>query len=381
MELFFTDEKFEINNSVIKRIPFIVNRDMKLVKDVNDYLYYIAVINGKTRSEKTWETYGRNLCDFFSWLEAQNLDWQDVREAHIGGYRHAMLSTVSSHHGRVNSDSTINQRLLQVLRFYKRMKEKNVINNLPFTIEDLNKKGTGGLLAHTGSRSISTSDVMLKTHKLIPKYLPLETAADFINKGLLNVRAKLMAQLILQSGIRRSEATLLPLSVILDAEKSLNYDVDSNIVRLDLPAEICKGKKARSVFISKLLLGKIRQYRVMVRPDYEKIYLSKQDSKEKKSERLWISELGSELSVTCLNRDFKQATLRVGFKCTPHMLRHTFATHHYMMRKDLRELQKLLGHRYITTTQIYEHSTPYDKLGFIDDLQNDIDQLFKNGTY
>lgn len=381
MELFFTDINFEINKSVNKNIPFLVDKDMRLVKDVNDYLFYIAVINGHTESEETWETYGRNLCDFFSWLEMQNLDWREIRRVHIGAYIQAMINTPSAHTGRPVKESTINQRSGSVLRFYEFMRKKNKIDNLPFTKEDINLRNTGGLLAHTGKRSISTSDVLIKTHKILPKYLPLKLAADFINKGLINERAKLMAQLMLQSGMRRAEVTLLPLSVIIEAEKSLKFNSDSNIVRLDLPAQICKGKKPRSVFISKILLGKIRQYRAFVRPTHEKLFSKKQKGKEFKSERLWLSELGDELSVTCLNRDFKQAESRVGFKCTPHMMRHTFATHHYLLRRDIRELQKLLGHSSIITTQIYEHSTPYDnKLGFIDDLQNDIDELFMKGA-
>ena len=60
---------------------------------------------------------------------------------------------------------------------------------------------------------------------------------------------------------------------------------------------------------------------------------------------------------------------------------HTFATAFYTRTNDLRALQKLLGHSSITTTQIYEHSSTDDRLGFMDDFQAEIDKLFQKGSH
>lgn len=380
MELFFTDDEFILNKKVFTRIPFLLNKEMQLVKEPNDYLFHIAVTYGKTNSKYTWETYGRNLCDFFNWLEINELNWIDIKSHHIGAYREALKSNVSSITGRTNCYSTINQRLSQVLRFYKKMCDERVITSLPFSMQELKLNATGGMLAHTNLRFVTTADVLLKTHKKEPKYLSFNEAKKFIDEGFQNQRARLMAMLLLQSGMRRMEVTLLPTSVIYEAEKSFSQKVHTNTVFLNLPAEICKNNKARTVVVSKLLLAKILHYIKLTRPHLEKIYSANQADKSQKSSRVWLSQLGAELSVTCLNRDFQKASEITGIKCTPHMLRHTFSTHFYLKCKNLRELQKLLGHSSITTTQIYEHSTPYDQLGFMDDLQESFDELFGKGN-
>jgi len=176
MELFFTDNEFRVNQQVRSGIPFLLDNEMKLVEYVNQYLFYVAITNGRTASKKTWETYGRNMSDFMNWLEIQNIPWNELKEQHIGAYRDSMVTTKSPLTGRPNCSSTINQRLGQVVRFYQYMHKKGRISYLPFTMDDVVLRGTGGLLAHTGPRSVTTSDVMLKIHDPLPKYLTLVNA-------------------------------------------------------------------------------------------------------------------------------------------------------------------------------------------------------------
>ncbi len=376
MELFFTNNEFTINQQKMSGIPFLVDNEMKLIESANQYLFYIAVTNGRTESPKTWETYGRNISDFFNWLEVQGLEWASVREQHIGAYRSSMVITKSALTGRPNSSSTINQRLGQVVRFYEYMFRRGRVSYLPFSMSDVKLRGTGGLLAHTGSKKIKTADIMLKVHDSLPKYMTLADAKKFITIGLNTERARLMAKVMLQSGMRRSEVTLLPNVLIEKAEKDASVIEDGKPIPINLPAEICKGKKKRTILISKQLLNQLRQYRVLIRPSLNKIYKNKYGMN---SERFWLSEFGKELSVNCLNRDFIAASKKSGIQCTPHMLRHTFATVFYSKTNDIRSLQKLLGHSSLTTTQIYEHTVPEDRLGFMDDFQNEIDLLFSIG--
>ncbi|MGZ7160401.1 MAG: tyrosine-type recombinase/integrase [Methanobacterium sp.] len=236
-------------------------------------------------------------------------------------------------------------------------------------------KNTGGLMAHTGPTSVTTSDLLLKVHDPLPKYLTLPNAHRFIETGFVSERAKLIAKIILQSGIRRKEAAMLPIEVIEKAEKEAKCINDGNPVPLHLPAEICKGKKKRTVYISKPLLEQIRHYRILIRPSLDKLFIKKEG---RKSNRLWLTTFGKEISITCLNRDFAAASEKSGIHCAPHMMRHTFATLLYIKTNDLRLLQKILGHSSITTTQIYEHTSPDDRFGFMDDFQSEIDQLFSN---
>jgi len=73
MRLFVAGEEFVMNGMAYPGITFLCDKEMELVSAPNQYLPYIAVIRGRTRSPKTWLTYGSHLYEFFSFLEANDL--------------------------------------------------------------------------------------------------------------------------------------------------------------------------------------------------------------------------------------------------------------------------------------------------------------------
>jgi len=183
-----------------------------------------------------------------------------------------------------------------------------------------------------------------------------------------------MGKLALQSGMRREEICLLPVSVVQKAEKVAFSSSDiSKPIPLDLPARICKGNKPRTVFISTMFLDELRRYRTLVRPKSAKLYKLRYGSE---ADVFFLTQLGEGMVPQGMNRDFTYASSKTGIRATPHMMRHTFATAFYEMTHDLRSLQKLLGHADPSTTAIYEHSSVNDKLGFMSDYQASIDELF-----
>ena len=147
-------------------------------------------------------------------------------------------------------------------------------------------------------------------------------------------RNKAMLELLYASGVRITELINLKVSDI---------DINNCFIRV-----FGKGKKERIVPISdvaiKYLTIYIEQYRNMI-------------LKEHDSEYLFISNSFKNISRQGFFKILKAECKRCGIEknVSPHVLRHSFATHLLKHGADLRIIQELLGHEDISTTQIYAH--------------------------
>lgn len=161
----------------------------------------------------------------------------------------------------------------------------------------------------------------------------LEAPAAGTWQGL---RDRALLETLYSTGIRVSELTGLNL-------EDLDEISGTVIVR-------GKGKRERLCPIGTTALQAIRRY-LAARP---------KDKKLKVPYALFVSQKLSRLTVRqvdrLLQRYAKAAQLPMAI--SPHSLRHTFATHLLDRGADLRSVQELLGHRSLSTTQIYTHVTP-----------------------
>ena len=153
--------------------------------------------------------------------------------------------------------------------------------------------------------------------------------------------------IIYSCGLRRSEVIDLKLS-----------DIDSK--RYIVKIKQGKGKKDRCVQLAKSTLKVLKKY---------------YDEKQPKE---WLFEgiKGGQYSVESVENIVKKAAQKAGIKRNvyPHMLRHSFATHHLEQGTDLRYIQEWLGHSSSRTTDIYTHVSNKDLKRFknpIDDLIDD----------
>lgn len=159
----------------------------------------------------------------------------------------------------------------------------------------------------------------------LPKVISKETVKQMIDQTA-NLKHKAIISLLYSAGLRRSELlNLIP------------SDIDSN--RMTILVRQAKGHKQRITLLSKATLNTLRHYYATAKP---KTYL-------------FEGLPGKMYSASSVLKIVKGAAIAVGCNktVTPHMLRHSFATHLLEQGVDLRYIQNLLGHNSSKTTEIY----------------------------
>lgn len=161
----------------------------------------------------------------------------------------------------------------------------------------------------------------------LPKVLSKESVLKMIN-NTHNIKHRCILSLLYSGGLRRSELINLEIN-----------DIDSH--RMVITIRSGKGKKDRLTLLSNVLLRDLREYYKVYKP---KKYLIE-------------GPKGSQYSTSSVRKIVNIAAKRSGIitQVTPHILRHSFATHLLEAGTDIRNIQVLLGHNSIKTTQIYAH--------------------------
>lgn len=166
-----------------------------------------------------------------------------------------------------------------------------------------------------------------RSENKLPKVISKEEVLALIHANK-NMKHKCIVSLLYSAGLRRSE--LLNLKVT---------DIDSK--RMLIRVEGAKGNKDRMTILSERLLEDLRVYFKEYKP------------------KKWLFEgvKGSQYAPTSVVKIIKSSCLKAGIKrhVTPHMLRHSFATHLLENGTDLRYIQTILGHNSSKTTEIYTH--------------------------
>lgn len=154
------------------------------------------------------------------------------------------------------------------------------------------------------------------------------------------MRDRAILELLFSTGLRVSELVKLD-------HAQINFETREFGV-------IGKGKRARIVFLSDSAAFWIQQYLSMREDEYKPLFIrySKGKSIENKGEKMRLTARSVERIVEKYVRRSK-----IPVKATPHTLRHSFATDLLSNGADLRSVQEMLGHKNISTTQIYTHVT------------------------
>jgi len=268
----------------------------------------------KRYSESTQRTYSAYFKDFLHFF--RDADINDLSKDDINDY---MLKLVAE--DKISA-SEQNQRINAIKFYYEKILEREKF------------------LYHIDRPRRS---------RQLPKVLSKSEVKEII-KQCNNLKHKCILSLIYSAGLRRSELINLKVTEIY-SERRLIKIADA------------KGNKDRYTLLSDALLNMLRDYYKQFRPKF------------------WLFEgntNGSQYSATSIANILKEAArkARIYRRVTPHMLRHSFATHLLEQGTDLRYIQELLGHSSTKTTEIYTHVTNKN----ISNIKNPLDELFNDST-
>mgnify|MGYP006781917571 FL=1 len=268
----------------------------------------------KRYSVHTVKAYERDLCQFLDYLTKnyEEVDLLSVDTAIIRSY------IIEMKEAGVENRS-INRKISTLRSFYKYNLREKRIDSTPMT-------------------SIKS----LKQPKELAKFVPEQDIErlTFENAGTFEAkRDELIFEILYQTGIRQSELMML---------KDVDVDGDALIIKV-------RGKrnKERIIPIGKELYVMIEEYKM----------LRKEQDFMNDNTMLIVDDKGRNASPKFIYKVVHNILMDITTieQKSPHVLRHSFATHLLNRGADIRAIQKLLGHSSLNSTQIYTHNT-IDKL-------------------
>lgn len=277
----------------------------KIVDDYLDYLCY-----EKNYSNNTIINYNDDICEYLDYVDSEGLDFRNILYSDIRFYLMYLKDT------KKDNNSSIDRKLSAIRGFYKYLANNKVVKNNVFSLVSGPKKS-----------------------KRLPRffeYNELEELFDACDLGTsLGQRDRLLLEMLYATGVRVSELVNIKVSDIDEVGHSI------------------------------LVLGKGNKERYVTYGDYCSeildLYLSDGYLKlnTNKSCYLFLNNNGGNLTDRgvryILDRIIKHTSIQKNI--SPHMIRHSFATHLLNEGADLLSVQKLLGHESIKATQIYTHVT------------------------
>ncbi len=357
MELVWGTEDFVIAGQPYQGFPILLWDSMESCTQANLF-FRRYLLRGEIGSKQSWPSTGRALYDFFSFLQAHDLDWRDVDRGEakslVAAYRDYCLVTCEL------ARNTTRQRLTYICKFYEFALEKGWVKRLPFGHEERTVKREPSFLEHvnaSGGQAL-VNDVMPRRHKPLPKFLSMSETKSLMSVAD-NPHHRIMIQLALRTGLRRNELATFPVTYVFDPDKAGRTERNLRI-RLD-PFDgtgmETKGSKKRNIWISRKFMAELYRYVTKLRGERASL------GKDQKS--LFLNHLGEPYGSDgkSLNRIIVKTGRRAGIEVHTHMLRHTYATHTLVnLQRNPQQgleplvyLQRQLGHSSIQTTMIYLH--------------------------
>ncbi len=269
---------------------------------IDDFISYLKI--DKNYSDNTVESYMRDIRFFLEYIKKEV---DVITKKDIDDYILHIIKTYN--------DSSVNRMIASIKSFYKYLSMYKGIVNVSEDVESL------------------------KRRKNLPNYLTIEEVDKLLNIQLENnfdYRNKAMLELLYATGLRASEL------INLDTD---NIDLVNKSVKV-----FGKGSKERLLPISKIAT----KYLDIYLNNYRNELLVKG---KPATNALFLNNHGERITRVGLYKMIGNIAKKQGVdkEITPHVLRHSFATHLIEHGADIRSVQELLGHENVVTTEIYTH--------------------------
>ncbi len=270
------------------------------MKYINDFIKYIK--NIRNYSENTVINYELDLKEYLEYLNKKKLTLIDITYKEVKQY-------LSYLYDKNYSNSSLSRKISTLRSFYKYLYNESLIKKNPYLYVSLPKK-----------------------EKKLPRYVNYEdldlilSIPDLETKN--GIRDRLILEILYGTGIRVSELCNIEFKDVDLREKTIRIVGKGDKERIVLYGEYCSE-----------ILDK---------------YLKVRDIKEKK---LIQSNTGNKINASSVQKILKDILKKASLKknITPHVFRHTFATHLLNEGCDILTVKELLGHSSLDTTQIYTH--------------------------
>lgn len=258
-------------------------------------------------------SYKRDLKQYIEFIENENIrDWNDINRYHIVQFLQKMKEEGKSENSIVRMTSSLRQ-------YHRYLRQEKITEVDPM-------------------QHVKTA----KKVDSLPKVLTLKEVETILEtpdtKKDIGLRDRAILELIYATGLRISELVRLQL--------------DELHLTMGFLQTTGKGNKERIIPIGEEASNWLNNYLNNSRP----VFARKSDEE---SPYVFLNSRGKGLSRQGVWKNLKKTVRLSGIKknVSPHMLRHSFATHLLENGADLRIVQELLGHSDISTTQIYTHIT------------------------
>jgi integrase/recombinase XerC len=293
-----------------------------MINEIDLFMDYLAI--EKNSSEKTVDSYNKDLIQFMNFLHG---DYEENGFSYNIGVKivndEVLIESINAEditgfieylYDKKLKRSSIERKIAAIKTFFKFLYIREIIQKTP-----------------------AEKIFYPKKESRLPKFLYNKQILDILNferNNFFDFRDRAIIEVFYSTGARVSELSLADLS-----------DLDFDNMRLKVTG---KGREERIVFLTAETIQSVKEYLV----EREKEFSCT-------SGPLFVNRFGARLTVRGIYDIVNKRTSDAGIfnKISPHTLRHSFATEMLDQGADIRAVQEMLGHKNLSTTQVYTHTT------------------------